>query len=318
MHKLCWVITDGSAGMENQAWGLAEALNYHIIIKRISLRNPWLFFAPYLRIGKRFCLDPSSDPLTPPWPELIIACGRRSIPPSLYVKEASKNKTKLIYLQNPKISPKLFDAIICPQHDNLKGSNIIPMIGATHRVTEDHLNHAYSAFSSVFSHYPSPRYTVLIGGPNRVFEFTPTIAQHIAHQLIQLQKRNKASLLISPSRRTPKKVIEVFKEAFAENPRIYFWDGVGENPYFALLVWADIILLTCDSVNMASEACFTTKPVYLIKLPGGSKKFATFHDQLLKMKRVRWFNGNVESFKAKSFNENFIITEKLKNLLKLP
>ncbi len=316
MSNNCWVISDGSAGMENQARGLAEALGYEPILKRISLRPFWNFFSPHIRFGKQFCLSPTSDKLNPPWPELLIASGRRSILPALYIKEASKNHTKVVYLQNPKISPKYFDAVVCPKHDNLKGPNVISMVGAPHRVTKECLQQNYQLFSSIFSKYPGPRYSILIGGPNRVFQMTTQVGQTLVKQLNHLQKKDNASLLISTSRRTPIEILTMLKEAFSHNPRVYIWDFQGENPYFALLAWADAILLTCDSVNMISEVCSTIKPVYLIPLPGGSKKFSSFYEQLLEIDRIRWFKGNIDLFKAKSFNETCIITEKLKSLLR--
>ena len=49
----------------------------------------------------------------------------------------------------------------------------------------------------------------------------------------------------------------------------YLWDGEGENPYFGLLGLADFLVVTCDSVNMVSEAASTGKPVYVADLPGG-------------------------------------------------
>lgn len=317
MTKNCWVISDGSAGMENQARGLAEALGYEPILKRIALRPFWDFFSPYIRFGKQFCLSSTSDKLNPPWPELLIASGRRSILPALHIKEASKNYTKVVYLQNPKISPKHFDAVVCPKHDNLEGSNVISMVGAPHRVTSECLKQNYQRFSSVFSKYPGPRYSILIGGPNRVFHMTSQAGQSLAEQLKHLQKKDNASLLISTSRRTPLEVLTVLKETFSNDSRVYIWDFQGENPYFALLAWADAILLTCDSVNMISEVCSTTKPVYLIPLSGGSAKFTQFYNQLLQINRICWFQGKIELFKAKCFNETSIAAQKLKVFLEL-
>lgn len=313
--KCCWVITDGSAGMENQAWGLSESLGYQTLIKRVHIRQPWLFFSPYLQYNLKYCLAKKSAPITPPWPDLVIACGRRSILPSLYIKKASQGQTPIIYLQNPKISPKKFDIIVCPAHDKLQGPNVIHTIGAPHRVTEEKLLAHHKKFKDIFSKYPGPRYSILIGGPNKVYHFSKKLAYKIAQDLKSLQKKDKASLLITFSRRTPAACIEIFHSVFKETPRVYMWNFTGENPYFALLSWGDAIILTCDSISMISEACFTTKPVYLISLPGSAGKFNLFYKELLKIDRISWFNGQINTDVRKPFKEATSIKNNVQKML---
>src|SRR5688572_10502302 len=135
----CWVVTDGKQGMENQALGLAEALAMRIAVKRTKLRLLWRLMTPYLRWGLSVCLSPRGDLLSPPWPQLLIASGRQSVLPALYVKQASQQVTKVIYIQNPVISPEQFDLVVAPRHDNLTGRNVLVTQGALHRVTEDRL-----------------------------------------------------------------------------------------------------------------------------------------------------------------------------------
>lgn len=58
------------------------------------------------------------------------------------------------------------------------------------------------------------------------------------------------------------------------------WTGEGPNPYYAFLGLAEAILVTADSVNMVSEACGTGKPVHIIPLEGGSRKFRRFSSSI--------------------------------------
>jgi hypothetical protein len=74
------------------------------------------------------------------------------------------------------------------------------------------------------------------------------------------------------------------------------WDGAGENPYFGLLGLADALVVTCDSVSMASEACATGKPVYIAELPGGNRKFREFHASLRAQGMTRPLVGELESW----------------------
>ena len=76
-----------------------------------------------------------------------------------------------------------------------------------------------------------------------------------------------------------------------------FWDGSGENPYHAFLAAADAFLVSADSVNMVSEACFTGKPVYVLPLEGGGgSKFERFHNEMRDAGHTRTFVGELEDW----------------------
>lgn len=292
--KTAWVITDGSAGMENQALGLAQGLAERVEIKRIKLRQPWLALAPFLRIGLTHCLADSSDALSPPWPDLIVSCGRRSILPTLMVKKLSKGRTKSIYLQNPKIASSNFDVVVCPAHDNLTGGNVLQMIGAPHHITQSDLENGRQQFSSVFGQFSTPRVGVFIGGPNRAYTFDDEVIASIVAELQAFQKQSQISLLITPSRRTPESAKRYLVDSFSNNPSVYVWDFQGSNPYFGILATADAFVVTCDSVSMVSELCSTDKPVYVIDLPGGNAKFNKFHKLMREIGRTELFNPNID------------------------
>ena len=79
LDNACWTVTNGTAGMENQALGLAERLGLPIVAKRVRLTWPWNKLAP-LHLGAPFSrLAMGSDPVGPPWPQLAIGVGRESI-----------------------------------------------------------------------------------------------------------------------------------------------------------------------------------------------------------------------------------------------
>ena len=85
--------------------------------------------------------------------------------------------------------------------------------------------------------------------------------------------------MITPSRRSHKRLIRAADTATSNRPRI-LWDGEGDNPYPQFLAHADVLIVTADSVNMCGEACATGKPVYVFTPSGGSPKFSRFHDGL--------------------------------------
>lgn len=299
--------------MVNQAWGLAETLGYEVELKKICLRQPWETLAPYLTIGLGYCLAKDSDPLLPPYPNLILASGRRAIPPALYIKQkVVGQQSKVVYLQDPRIDPSHFDAVICPQHDGLTGKNVLQTIGATHRITAKKLAQAKADFHHLNPHN-QPVLSVIIGGSTKKYNMDMDFAQRLSDDLIQIAQQGWR-ILITLSRRTPAAVAGKIKSLPSS---IYVWNGEGDNPYFGLLGLANAILVTCDSVSMISEVCATSVPVYLYPLPKVYWKHQQFHQSLIDMNRVRWWSGALEPYMFTPLNVNQDTVAKLKALLSI-
>lgn len=291
----CWVVTDGKAGMESQCVGLAEALGLTPIVKRVRLRSPWRQLTPYFRWGGRAQFTSDSDPLAAPWPDLLIATGRHSVAASILVKTLSGGKTRNVQLQNPVIASRHFDLVVVPRHDELHGDNILSTRGALHRVTPALLQKGAERLELEIARLARPYVGVLIGGSNAAYRLGPAEMTRLARQLVSVARDLKASLLVTPSRRTDEECLGILKAELASVPH-YLWDRSGENPYFGLLGLADFIVVTSDSVNMVSESASTGKPVYVVNLPGGSAKFERFHRALRDDGVTRSFAGKLEPY----------------------
>ncbi|CAN4120200.1 unnamed protein product [Withania somnifera] len=57
------------------------------------------------------------------------------------------------------------------------------------------------------------------------------------------------------------------------------------------LAWADVFVITADSVSMLSEACSTGKPVYVVGIERCTWKFTDFHKALRERGLTRPFTG---------------------------
>ena len=292
----CWIITEGIAGTENQCLGLAAAMGLAPVVKRIGLRFPWTFISPYLRFGHAHAfIAKTGGPLEPPWPDLVIASGRKSVAASLYIREQSRGKSFTVQIQDPRIAPDFFDMVIVPNHDPLRGENVIVTVGALHKVTQGLLNTARKDFAARLTPLPAPRIAVLIGGNSKTHRMTPAIMQRIAEQLAMVSHQG-FSLMITVSRRTDAACADILRASLGDLPHVHFWDGTGDNPYLGYLAHADFILVTNDSVSMVSEAISTGKPVYTLSLEGGSGRFERFHNLLREKKFTRPFEGKLQSW----------------------
>ncbi len=294
-----WAVSDGRAGIENQALGLAEAIARRvpakITIKRVRLRTPYSWAPPGFTPAPRAALASGSDDIDPPWPDIWIGCGRASVPFSMGVRKWSGGKTFVTQLQDPRVNPREFDAVAPPIHDGLEGGNVIPIVGACHRVTPERLEQAQYDYPRVLEELPSPRCAVLIGGKSKRQNISAQRARAISDMLVKLQRDTGGALLATLSRRTGEAARVQFRTFLAPHCEI-FYEGEGLNPYFALLSAADHIFVTADSVNMATEAAASGKPIHVLSVDGPAGKLEKFHASLVRRGCARPFTGRLESW----------------------
>lgn len=293
-NRLTWTVTQGAVGMVAQTVGLAEAVGFPIEQKTVTLARPWRWLPARYWPKGIFGLEPDSRAtFAPPWPDLVISCGRKSVGPALAVKRAALKdgkQVRLVAIQNPRMSLRDFDMVTTPEHDRLSGENVVSTLGAVHRVNRALLERHRPTDSAS----DGPVLMVSIGGESGAYHLPPDAAERMARSVRDAAERMGARLLVTASRRTSA-AAEAALRAVLTGPKIAFWDGSGENPYFRYLATADAILATGDSVNMVSEACSAGKPVYLLDMPvrpgrgGAARKFDAFHDSMISAGYLRRF-----------------------------
>ena len=275
-----WILSDGKAGTEGQAIGLAKVLGLDYTLFRLKAKWPWNYFPAWLWFWPLRNVTPDlSAHLTEGKPDVVIAGGRITAMPAKYLRH--KYGAFTTFILNPYISTKNFDLVICPQHDHLKGDNVLEVMGALHRLTDEALAQGKKDFKDVFKNFPNPRISLLVGGNTRHTKFTKDYVQGLVDQLKGLVAQAGGSILVTASRRTPVECVTVLVEGLkSSNVPFYFWDGQGANPYMGMLAWADVMVVTGDSASMAAEAAFTGKPLYIHDVPGNTPKFQEFHQCL--------------------------------------
>jgi mitochondrial fission protein ELM1 len=246
-----------------------------------------------LNPGARGLLSLGSDSIEPPWPDLWIGNGRAAIPLSIAVRRWSSGRTFVVQLQDPLRAPRLFDLVIPPNHDGLRGANVFGITGTPHRVTPERLAESRAQFAAAIDRLPQPRIAALIGGKSKAFGLSPPRARTLAGQIAAALRASGGSLLLTFSRRTPVDAKAILEQALGAYPGM-IWDGEGPNPYFAFLATADYILVTEDSANMPAEAAATGKPVYLLKMDGAQARKRRFHAELADLGIARPFEGVLE------------------------
>lgn len=294
MSTIIWAVHDGKIGMANQVLGLAEAvaavLNGTVVEKRLALRSPWRWLPPQAWVMPLAALGPAGDRLAPPWPDILISCGRLATAPARAAKRASGGRIFWVQVQDSRYARSETDLIVMPRHDGNGGANTFVTLGAVHRVTPTRLAEGARCFGPTLATLKRPLVAVLLGGDNRVYRLTPEQLSTLIGQLATLATQGYG-LAITTSRRSGSRIAAVLRQAL---PGAFIWSGDGENPYFGMLALADAIIVTADSVNMVSEAAATGKPIHVVELAGGSAKFARFHAAMREIGATRPFAGTIE------------------------
>ena len=282
-----WILSEGYAGLQAQALGLAEAAGLHPELRVLAPRAPWKWVAASLW-PKALAAVPEA--VRAPLPELVIGCGGVAAAVGAALRRDSR---PVVQVQHPRMDPRRFDLIVANRHDELSGPNIVVTRTALHRVTPARLAAAADEWRPRFAHLRRPLVAVLVGGSNGRFRLDAAVAHDLAGQLGEMMRRDAVGVAITPSRRTDPAAVQVLAEALVPLGA-WVWDGSGDNPYFGMLAVADALIVTVDSVSMVSEAVATSAPVLLANLPGRSRRNALFTEGLLRDGRVRTFAGRLE------------------------
>ena len=304
------LLTEGMHGMISQVEGLAQALDLEFIHEKIELNSFWKLLPPRLTPIKNFVFKNEINQKF----NIVISCGRKSVVPSIYLKNKYKNKIMNIHIQDPKVSLSSFDYIVAPEHDDLKGKNILTSKGAVHYLTNSDLDEN--------ENYLKPRIdnqkkivAFIIGGPTKYYNYEVKVIDEIFLKIKNNFINNDYQAIIIPSMRTPKSIIKKAQDYFVQDQIVI--DNVDKKAYLSALKLADHIVVTCDSTSMISEAAITGKPIYVAQMPTikKNKRFENFFRLFESLKIIKNLDTVVDSWSYQKLDEANKISKYLKNKL---
>lgn len=266
-----WGLLDDRPGHAHQVRGLVAALGGEA--RLIPLSYNALSHLPNLLLGatRAHLSMECRHALGAPWPDMVIACGRRTEPVARWLKIQAP-ATQTVYLMTP-ASLAGWDALVIPAHDRpVQDPRILTSLGPLHHIDEATLAAARAGWQQAFAPYGSPRIGVLLGN------VTPEEAQAMVAAALRLAGRS-GSLLISNSRRTDPAILPALPIDRARY--LYDWHAPrGDNPYMGILASADALIVSGDSLSMCAEACATGTPVYIASAEGLPPKHRAMHEAL--------------------------------------
>ena len=302
------LLTEGMHGMVSQVEGLARALNLNFIHEKIELNNFWKFLPPKITPVKSFVFKNKINQYF----NIVISCGRKSVIPSLYLKNKYKSKIINIHIQDPKVSLNNFDFVVAPEHDRITGSNVLTTKGAIHYLTKDELVLSQNYLKSKVD--PKKKIvSFIIGGPNKYYSYNESVIDGIFSRVKKSFIQNNYQAIIIPSMRTPKKIIEMAQNHF-DNHQIVI-PNVDKKAYLSSLQLADHIIVTCDSTSMISEAALTGKPIYVAQMPAIKKnnRFKDFFELFESLNIIKSLGTSVEDWNYEKLDETQRISSYIKD-----
>jgi uncharacterized protein len=303
------VLSTGKAGHEANAVGVAGALGAPFETRVVTPR--WLFagLSPFGPLDPKDRPGNASGALARPFPHIVIGCGRIVVPYVCALKLAAGAGIFTVFLQDPRFRRSSMDLIWTPEHDKLRGANVLTTLTSPHPLSPSRLAAARAAPDPRIAALPGPRVGVLLGGPSGAHAFGPADLARLTEAAATMAKAGY-SVMATPSRRTPPELVAALRAGLGDTPA-FVWDGAGGNPYGQILAHADAILVTGDSVNMVGEATATGAPVYVFEPSGGAGKIAGYLDALERLGAIRRFAGRVEPFAYPPIDSSLTIAQEI-------
>ena len=267
-----WILTSDRSGDNTQLRAVAKALGLPFEVKQLAYRRAeWL---PRILLGATLITvdRASSSLLGPPYPDLIIAAGRRTEAVAFWIRRHLNPAVRIVYLGMPWASLDQFDLVITtPQYRLPVLPNVLHNTLPLHDVWPERLAVAAGSWEPAFAGLPKPWIAVLAGGRSGPYLFSPAAAARLARAASDRARSLGGSLLVTTSARTSPAAAQALFEGLETPSHHHRWQAGEANPFQAYLALADEIIVTADSISMITEACATGKPTFLFDTEEGPR-----------------------------------------------
>jgi mitochondrial fission protein ELM1 len=210
--------------------------------------------------------------LAAPWPDLVIATGKRTAPVARWIRKQSGGRTRIVQLGRPRAPLSAFDLVVTtPQYGLPTAGNVVETLlpfATAHRPEPG----AVKKWSAAWSQLPKPWIAMVIGAPRFPLRMGKTEIVRLAEAADRLAAASGGSLLVLGSPRTPQGMVEKIGARLHVPAIPYPWNAA-ENPYQAALALADRFVVTSDSASMLGETVGTGKPADIFILPASRVRF---------------------------------------------
>jgi uncharacterized protein len=272
-RPLIWVLKGLRHGDTAQAMALALQIGGRVEGKQLGFNRLHVLPNWLVGAGVGHLTVEARNLLRPPWPDAVVATGRRTARVALWIKRQSGGHTKLIHIGRPRMDLNAFDLVVTtPQYGLPVGGPVIEIalpFAIPQSVAADELQH----FAALWHDLPRPWILGVLGGGKFPVRLNNSDLAKFGQLLSAKAKSLGGSVILLDSPRSPAGALQTV----VENTSVPLWQGVrgeGPNPYQAALKLCDHLAVTSDSVSMVSEMLHTEKPVWIFKLAQSALAFS--------------------------------------------
>ena len=266
-----WMVVGDRLGDNSQVENLVSALGLPCERRYVRVKDPWVKGKPKV-IPSLHHLDlDASDPLEPPWPDMVITVGRRLSMVALWIRQQSADRTKLVLVGKPSGSPAPFSLIVTSAEVQIAPRpNVMRISLPLLKVDRERIAAAANDWKERLDLLPRPLIGILVGGPTNPFVFNRSVCEGLIRSAREVVDRDGGTPYVTTSPRTPPRVVRALREGLPPEARFFEWRrGAPDNPYQALLGLADGFVATGDSISMIVEVVKLRKPLAIFALPYG-------------------------------------------------
>lgn len=307
-----FAISDGRAGNARQALALARAVDAAAGECVLAPRPPWRWCAPRRLPGARAAFGAGFAALLAQPPAVAVGCGRQA---ALATRLLRERGARAVQVLDPRLAPSGWDIVVVPEHDRVRGDNVVTLLGSLNPVDDAWLDRARAHFPAP-AVFDGPRTALLVGGPTAQARYDRREFTAWTDAIDAILARDGGALMVSASRRTPARFRARLRERCGKRAALLWLDdGDGDNPYPGLLAWADRIVCTPDSVNMLSEAAATRAPVFVADPGIAQGRLRVFLDALSARGRIRPLDGALAPFAVEPLRETARVAAEVRRRL---
>jgi len=262
---LVWLLTDDQPGNRTHVVGAARALGWPAVEKRLGFNERARKATPLLGATLDTLDGPSRAIITPPFPDLVIAAGRRSVPVARWIKRASGGRARVVLIGRK--TPDVADLTIRYAYfQQVPRPNLVQLALPLTKVDPETLAETRANEPDPLEGMERPRVVFLVGGPTAQHALGRDFAARMAGAVADATAALGGGLAIATSRRTPADAVEAIRQA-APEARLHVWRAdAAYNPYVAFLANADLLVVTGESEAMLAEAIAAEKPLTIYPL----------------------------------------------------
>lgn len=261
-HPRIWLLLGPRRGDNNQLLALGEALGLPFETRSLDYRRSARMIMRLAPSSIGHLCPESRAWLVPPWPDLVIGIGRRSVPVARWIREQSGDRARLVRLGHPRAPSDWFDLVITThQYPVPEAANVVRLPLAMNRFAR--APEPTAVEQGFLDGLPRPHFLLSLGGTAPMWRLDHDALIEAVRALLARARRERGTVIVIPSPRTPADSLALVESEIGVDgaPGII---AASELRYPVALADADEHFVTADSVSMISEAIATGKPVGLI------------------------------------------------------